>query len=157
VREGLRDHYDHFLKVVGWIMTIIALVLLGVNLVLQLDYSPFRHPGAPPSPDRLDVLKLDMVRWLLTTIAGSICGMRHAPRRRSRFEPGPGSSVAVPLAVLMGVVVMAAAATVCWFYWMLNLPGGDRMRNLLLCGGYFAIPAALLLTFVVSLFSRPPE
>jgi hypothetical protein len=52
---------------------------------------------------------------------------------------------------------MAAAATVCWFYWMMNLPGGDRMRNLLLGGGYFAIPAALLLTFMVSLFSRPAE
>ena len=155
MQTGLRDHYDQFLKVVGWLTTIIALLLLVVNLVLHLDYSPFRHPGVPASPDRLDILKLDMVRWLLTTIAGSICGMRHAPRRRSRFDSGPGSSVAVPLAVLMGVVVMAAAATVCWFYWMLALPGGDRMRNLLLAGGYFAIPAALLLTFVVSLFSRP--
>src|SRR3954468_8736799 len=91
VRAGLRDHYDQFLKVVGWLTTVVALLLLGVSLLMHLDYSPFRHPGAPPSPDRLDVLRLDGVRWLLTTIAGSLCGMRHAPRRRSRFEPGPGS------------------------------------------------------------------
>jgi hypothetical protein len=153
VQAGIQDHYDQFLKVVGWLTTLIALILLGVTLVLHLDYSPFKHPGAPASPDRLDILKLDMVRWLLTTIAGSICGMRHAPRRRSRFDSGPGSSVAVPLAALLGVVVIAGGATVCWFYWMMGIPGGDRMRNLLLAGGYFAIPAALLLTFVVSLFT----
>src|SRR6185369_3045206 len=46
VRDGLRDHYDQFLKVVGWLMTITALVLLGVSLLMHLDYSPFRHPGA---------------------------------------------------------------------------------------------------------------
>jgi len=40
----------------------------------------------------------------MIAIAGSICGVRQAPRRRSRYERGPGAQVAYPLSVLMGVV-----------------------------------------------------
>ena len=156
MRDVLQRGYYQFLSVVGWSGVVIGLALLGVSLMLQLDCSPFRHPGiAPPAADRVEVLRFDSVRWLVTAIAGSLCGVRLAPRRRSRFEPGPGAGVAVPLAVLVGVVVMGAISTVCWFFWMKQLPGGDRMQNALLCGGYFALPAALLLTFAASLISRP--
>ncbi|MBV8169922.1 MAG: hypothetical protein JO021_24260 [Alphaproteobacteria bacterium] len=153
----MKNHYDDFLRAVGWIGTIIALSLLGVNLVLHLDYAPFKNPGMAPGPERLDALYVDAARCVITAITGCVCGMRLAPRKRSRFQPGPGSSVAVPLAALLGVIVAAALSIVCWIFWMKGLPGGDRMRNLWLAGGYFAIPAALLLTFAVSLFSRPPE
>lgn len=153
----MTNHYDQFLRVVGWLGTIIALSLLGVSLVLHVDYSPFKHPGMAPGNERLDTLYVDATRWVVTAIAGCVCGMRLAPRRRSRFQPGPGSSVAVPLAALFGVIVVAALSIVCWFFWMKGLPGGDRMRNLWLAGAYFAIPSALLLTFVVSLFSRPAD
>lgn len=156
MRDVLQRSYDQFLTVVGWSGVVIGLGLLGVSLALQLDYSPFQHPGAaPPAADRVEVLRFDSVRWLVTAIAGSLCGVRAAPRRRSRFEPGPGAAVAIPLAVLAGVVAMGAVSTACWFYWMKQLPGGDRMHNALLCGAYFALPAALLLSFAASLISRP--
>jgi hypothetical protein len=38
-----------------------------------------------------------------------------------------------------------------------HLPGGVRLQNGLLAGGYFAIPAALLLTFAASLLGPPAE
>jgi hypothetical protein len=156
MRDVLQRGYYQFLSVVGWSGVTVGLVLLGVSLVLHLDYSPFHHPGAAPvAADRVEVLRFDSVRWLVTAIAGSLCGVRLAPRRRSRLEPGPGAAVAFPLAVLVGVVVMGTVSTVCWFYWMKALPGADRMHNALLAGGYFALPAALLLTFAASLVSRP--
>ena len=155
MREQLQRGYDQFLTVVGWLGVLIGLGLLETNVVLHLGYSPFQHPGGTPGPDRLELLRLDGVRWLATAITGSICGVQRAPRRRSRFERGPGAMVAYPLSVLLAVVVMAAGATFCWFYWMMRLPGGDRMQNALLAGGYFAVPAALLLTFAAALITRP--
>src|SRR5581483_7147919 len=146
-REQLRRGYEQFMQVVGLIAVTIALGLLGVTLYLHWGYSPFQHPGTAPGADRIQLLRLDGVRWLMISIAGTICGTRRAPRRRSRYDTGPGAQVAYPLGVLMGVVVMAVAASACWYYWMQHLPGGDRMQNALLAGGYFAIPAALLLTF----------
>jgi len=157
IRENLRRGYEQFMKATGLLAVLIGLGLLGVTLYLHWSYSPFHHPGAAPGADRVDLLRLDGVRWLMISIAGSICGVRRAPRRRSRFERGPGAQVAYPLSVLMGIVVMAAAATWCWFLWMGHLPGGDRMQNALLAGGYFAIPAALLLTFAASLLGPPAE
>jgi hypothetical protein len=155
MRGDLQRGYETFLAVVGWLGVLTGLGLLATNVVFHLGYSPFTHPGAAPGPDRLDLLRLDGVRWLATAITGSICGVQRAPRRRSRFERGPGAAVAYPLSVLMAVVVMAAASTWCWFYWMMRLPGGDRMQNALLAGGYFALPAALLLTFAAALITRP--
>ncbi len=158
MRDALQQGYYQFLKVAGWCGIVIALGLLAIAVVLQLDYSPFHHPGATPAPaDRVDVLRVDSVRWLLTAIAGSLCGVRLAPRRRSRFERGPGAQVAYPLTVLVAVVLMGAVSTVCWFYWMKHLPGGDRMQNIWMCAGYLALPTALLLTFAASLFSRLPD
>jgi hypothetical protein len=158
MRDVLQHSYYRFLTVVGWSAVAIGLGLLALSLVLQLDYSPFQHPGAaPPAADRVEVLRFDSVRWLATALAGSLCGVRVAPRRRSRLQPGPGAAVAVPLAVLVAVVAMGAVSTACWFYWMKQLPGGDRMHNALLCAGYFALPTALLLSFAASLVSRPPN
>jgi hypothetical protein len=156
-RDLLRNSYDQFLKAAGWSAVIVGLALLGVSVAFNSGYSPFHHPGAPPATgeDVKLLLQLDSVRWLATAIAGSLCGVRRAPRRRNRYQPGPGAAVAVPLAVLMGVVVMGVISTVCWFFWMKHLPGGDRMHNALLCAGYLAIPAALLLTFAATLFTRP--
>jgi hypothetical protein len=157
IRENLRRGYEQFMTAVGLIATLIGLGLLGFTLYLHWGYSPFHHPGAAPGGDRVELLRFDGVRWLVIAIAGSICGVRRAPRRRSRYERGPGAQVAYPLSVLMGIVVMAAAATWCWFLWMGHLPGGDRMQNSLLAGAYFAIPAALLLTFAASLLGPPAD
>src|SRR5689334_19917268 len=120
MREELRHGYEQFLAAVGWLGVVVGLGLLATNVVLHLGYSPFQHPGATPGPDRLDLLRMDGVRWLATAITGSICGVQRAPRKRSRFERGPGAAVAYPLSVLMAVVVMAAGSTVCWFYWMMR-------------------------------------
>ena len=155
MREELRQGYEQFLAAVGWLGVVVGLGLLATNVVLHLGYSPFQHPGATPGPDRLDLLRMDGVRWLATAITGSICGVQRAPRKRSRFERGPGAAVAYPLSVLMAVVVMAAGSTVCWFYWMMRLPGGDRMQNALFAAGYFVLPATLLLTFAAALATRP--
>ncbi|MEJ0070782.1 MAG: hypothetical protein WDO24_20920 [Pseudomonadota bacterium] len=157
MREALQRGYEQFMKGAGLIAVVIGCGLLCVSVYLHWDYSPFHHPGATPGADRVSLLRFDGVRWLMISIAGSICGVRRAPRRRSRYEQGPGAQVAYPLSVLMGVVVMAIAAFACWYYWMERLPGGDRMQNGLLAGGYFAIPAALLLTFAASLLSRPAD
>jgi hypothetical protein len=158
MREALHHHYDQFLKVVAWSGVAIGLALLGIDLMYLLGCSPFQDPGAALAPDdRVELLRLDSVRWLAIAITGSICGVRRAPRRRSRFERGPGASVALPLSVLMAVIAMALVSTVCWFYWMKHLPGGDRMQNALLGGGYFVLPAALLATFAASLFSRSAD
>ena len=158
IRENLRRGYEQFMKATGLIAVLIGLGLLGVTLYLHWGLSPFHHPGAAPGDDRIvELLRFDGVRWLMISIAGSICGMRQAPRRRSRYERGPGAQVAYPLSVLMGVVVMAAAATWCGFLWMGHLPGGNRLQNGLLAGGYFAIPAALLLTFAASLLGPPAD
>lgn len=150
MREMLKEGYERLLLVVGWTGIIMALALLALGLAFHLDYSPFVHPGAPPGSDRIDLLKLDGIRWFLTAIVGSICGMRHTPTQR-RDQGGRELSgwIAYPIGILMGVMVMATASTVCWFLWMERLPGGDRMENALLCGLYFAIPAALLFTFMV--------
>ena len=156
-RDKLQRGYEEFMKVTGLLAVAIGLGLLGVTLYLHWSYSPFQHPGATPGTNRVELLRFDGVRWLMISIAGSICGVRRAPRRRSRYEHGPGAQVAYPLSVLMGVVVMAVASFACWYYWMGHLPGGDRMQNGLLAGGYFAIPAALLLTFAASLLSAPAE
>ena len=157
-RQALQQGYHQFIKVTGCCLVGIAVGLLAVSLVTQLDYSPFQHPGATPTPGgEVDVLRLDSARWLLTAIAGTLCGMRRAPRRPSRFEPGPGAAVAFPLTVLVGVVLTAAISTVCWFYWMRHLPGGDRMHNILLCSAYGLLPVALLLTFLAALLSRPAD
>jgi len=151
MREQLRRGYEQFMRVVGLIAVTIGLGLLAVSLYLHWGFSPFHDPGGAPT-ERVALLRFDGVRWLAISIAGSICGVRQAPHRpRSRYERGPGASVAYPLGVLVGVVAMAAAATWCWFMWMAHLPGGDRMQNALLAGGYFAIPAALLFTFGVYL------
>jgi hypothetical protein len=155
MREALQRGYEQFMKTAGLIAVALGMGLLAVSIYLHWGFSPFHHPGAAPGTNRVELLRFDGVRWLMISIAGSICGVRQAPRRRSRYETGPGAQVAYPLTVLMGVVAMAVAAFACWYYWMERLPGGDRLQNALLAGGYFAIPAALLLTFGAALFSAP--
>src|SRR5260221_872030 len=148
---ALQDSYHLFMKAIGWIAVAIGFVLLGVSLVMQLGYSPFAHPGMTPGPDRVDVLRLDGIRWFMIAIAGAVCTVRRTPRRRERLGPESAAWIAVPLGALVGVIVMAVIATAAWFMWMARLPGGMPMENVMLCGAHFAIPAALLLTFAVSL------
>ena len=77
-REELRQGYDQFLAVVGWLGVLIGLGLLGASIVLHIGYSPFVHPGATPAPgpERTELLRLDSVRWLATAITGSISSRR---------------------------------------------------------------------------------
>lgn len=158
MRDRLRRGYEQFMRTVGLIAVVIGFGLLAVSFYLHWSYLPFHQPSAVPDANRLAIFKVDVARWLAISIAGSICGTRQAPHRpRSRYERGPGAQVAYPLGVLFGVVAMGAAATYCWFLWTDRLPGGDRLQNALLCGGYFAIPAALLLTFGAYLVSPPSD
>src|SRR5438552_2415632 len=129
--SALQDSYDVFMKAVGWIAVAIGLVLLAGSVVMQLDYSPFAYPGLAPGPDRVEVLRLDGIRWLMIAIAGAVCAVRRTPRRRERVGPESAAWIAMPLGALVGVIVMAVVATGAWLMWMERLPGGRPMENLM--------------------------
>jgi hypothetical protein len=134
--------FERLILVLAWLSLILGTGLLLVSLIWHIDYSPFAHPGATPGADRLLLLRVEALRWLLLATAGCMAAIINGPRWRRRLDERQFIGwMMPPVVALIGTILMMLVSGALWFIWMDRLPGGERLANWAMAGIYFVLPA----------------